>query len=664
MVGNGTLRVVLRLVSGASGVCIILTGSAAFGQQAPETTFLEELPVVLSASRLPQSLADTPGAVTVIDRDLIRATGYRDIPRLLRLVPGFTVAQSRGHAVHASYHGLAAEFPNRMQVLIDGRSVYSPYFVGGTNWASLPITIDEIERIEVLRGSNSATYGSNAFLGVVNIVTRHSAQDRGSELSAARGSAQIADVGFKHGGQAGDLSFRVNAEYRYDQGFENLNDSWKGETLTFRGDYRLRANEELTLLAGVHRSARGYGFPGNPANNNGEREIAEETGFANVRWRRMLGIDSEISAGYYRNVERGRDEWNVLLPPFFPVVPVDFNRYSIRDNADFQHNFSVSPRLRVVWGGEARTDRLESTRLFFVNREESQSLLRLYGNGEWRALEPLVVNGGAMLERYSGKQAKLAPRLFANWHVAENHTLRAGWSRAFRAPSLFEERGDLRFLSSGGILLQHRFTPAGSLRPERIDAVELGYLGRIPQWHGIVDVRWYRERIVDFIADHGVASTLVPPPLLPPTFKFVNESGTAWSRGFEAHVRVRPWSDTDLLLGFAQMRIEGLSKDLDRSVPRHSGALTWIQRYPGGFGSTLTMYRVGAYKWGGGAAPVPGHTSYDLRASYKTDFAGRPAEVALVLLNYGPPHDEVTFGDAVTPTIASRQAFLTVRLGF
>lgn len=663
MVVSGTSRAVLRLASAASGVCISVVGGAVIAQDAPEKAFLEELPVVLSASRLPQSLADTPGAVTVIDRELIRATGYRDIPRLLRLVPGFTVAQWRGHATLASYHGLASEFPNRMQVLVDGRSVYTPHFVGGVDWASLPITIDEIERIEVLRGSNSATYGSNAFLGVVNIVTRHSTQDQGSELSAARGAAQIGDLGFRHGGQAGDLSYRVNAQYRYDQGFDNLNDRWKGETLTFRGDYRLRPDEELTLTAGVHRGAAGYGFPGNPANTNGERDLVASTGFAHLRWRRQLGIGSEISAGYYRNVERARDEWTVHLPPFFPDVPVDFNRHSIRDNADFQHIVAASPRLRVVWGGEMRRDQLESARLFFVSQTESHRLLRLYANAEWRPLDWLIVNGGAMIEKYADKKAELAPRLFANWHVNDNHTVRAGWSRAFRAPSLLEERGDVRFFS-GGILLQHRFTPSGALRPERIDATELGYLGRIASWNGTVDVRLYRERIVDFLMDHGVPSPLAPAPLLPPTFKFGNEPVTAWSRGFEAHVRIRPWSATDLLLGYAQMRIEGLTKDLERSVPRHSGAFTWLQRYPGGFGSTLTMYRVGAYKWGGGAAAVPGYTSYDLRLSYKTAISSRPAEFALVLLNYGPPHDEATFGDAVTPTILSRQAFLTFRLGF
>ncbi len=663
MVGTGISTAARRLGSIVAGVLVALHGDRVPAQSAPESAFLEELPVVLSASRLPQSLADTPGAVTVLDRELIRATGYRDIARLLRLVPGFTVAQSRGHAVHPSYHGLAGAYPNRMQVLIDGRSVYTPYFIGGVDWPSLPITIDEIERIEVLRGSNSATYGSNAFLGVVNIVTRHSAQDQGTEAWTALGNAQIRDLGFKHGGQAGQLGFRINAQYSYDEGFRNMYDTWKGHTVTIRGDYRLAPDQELTLTAGIHGGTRGYGVSGDPTNTNGERDLETSTGFAHVRWRRQLGLGSELSAGYYRNVERAREEWTVHLPPLFPNVPVDYNRYSIRDNADFQHIVTASPSLRLVWGGEIRRDFVDSARFFSTTQKESQRLLRFYGNLEWRPLDRVTLNGGAMLEKYAGKKSELAPRLFANWHVHELHTLRAGWSRAFRAPSLAEERADVRFFSSG-FLLQHRFTPPGSLRPERVDATELGYLGRIPQWNGTIDARLYRERIVDFIADHAVASALVPPPLLPPTFQFGNEPVTGRSRGLEMHARVRPWSETDLLLGYAQMRIEGLSKDLDRSVPRHSTSLTWLQRYPGGFSTTLTMYRVGAFKWGSGAVPASRYTAYDLRGAYRTSVSGKPAEIALVLLNYGPPHDEATFGVVTTPAILDRQAFLTVRLGF
>lgn len=648
-----------------TGVLLACLASQGVGaQQASESAFFEELPVVLSASRLPQSLADTPGAVTVLDRELIRATGYRDIARLLRLVPGFTVPRSRGHAYHPSYHGLAADYPNRMQVLIDGRSVYTPYFVGGIDWAGLPITIDEIERIEVLRGSNSATYGSNAFLGVVNIVTRHSAQDRGTGVRTAAGNTAIGDFGFHHGGQAGDLNYRIRGEYLSDSGFANSFDDRRGATLTFRADYRLRTNEDLTLLAGVHDGSRGFGFAGTPGNANGEREATFTTGFAQLRWRRQTDAGSEISAGYYHNRERSREAWIATAPPFFPAIPVDFDRTSVRDNLDFQHIFTAAPALRIVWGAELRRDAIESQRLFASTGEDSQSLARVYANAEWRAANSLVLNAGAMLERYSGRSAKVAPRLFANWHVTENHTLRAGGSRAYRAPSLFEEHGDLRF-SLGGVLLQQNFTPPGSLRPERIDAREVGYLGRFPAWHGTLDVRIYRDRILDFIADQGVLSPLVPPPLFSPvTAMMFNSDAGIRSRGAEVHLRMRPFEGTDLLAGYARTRLSGAPGTLDRSAPKHSGFLTWLQRYPGGFASTLTIYRTGSYQWGGGARPTPAYTAYDARVSYRTSAFGRPAEFALVLLSQGRAHEELTWGDAQSPTLVARQAYLTARLDF
>jgi len=648
-----------------AGVFIVLWLSGAVCAQPPsETAFFEDLPVVLSASRLPQSLANTPGAVTVFERELIRATGYRDIARLLRLVPGFAVPQSRGHAYHPSYHGLAAEYPNRMQVLIDGRSVYTPYFIGGVDWAGLPVTIDEIERIEVLRGSNSATYGSNAFLGVVNIVTRHSAQDSGSSVRAAAGNTQIGDFGLQHAGQSGDLSYRLNAEYLSDTGFGNSIDDRHGATLTLRADYRLRRDEELTLLAGLHDGARGFGFAATPGNANGEREASFTTGFAHLRWRRQLGADSEVSLGYYHNRERAHEGWIATAPPFFPVIPLDFDRNSVRDNVDFQHIVAFAPRLRIVWGAEFRRDALESQRLFATTGEDSQTLGRLYGNGEWRALDALVVNAGAMLEKYSGRSAKLAPRLFANWRVAENHTLRAGGSRAYRAPSLFEEHGDMRF-TLGAILLQQNFTPPGSLKPERIDARELGYLGRFPAWHGTLDVRVYRERIVDFISDRGVASPLVPPPLFTPlTAMTFNSPTPIRSRGVEAHLRLRPFESTDLLAGYARTRLSGAPGTLDRSAPRSSGSLTWIQRYPGRVSSTVTVYHSGSYHWGGGARPTPAYTAYDARLAFQATVFGSPAEFALVLLNQGRAHEELTWGDAQERTIVARQAYVTARLEF
>ncbi len=142
---------------------LLLTASAAWASA--ENPFFEPLPVVLSASRLAQPLQDSPGAVSVIDADLIAATGYRELARVLRLVPGFQVGQERGNVQWVTYHGLGMDYPVQMQLLVNGRASLTPSFAASAERA-LP---GDIERIEVVRGSNSAAYGSNAFLGVVNV---------------------------------------------------------------------------------------------------------------------------------------------------------------------------------------------------------------------------------------------------------------------------------------------------------------------------------------------------------------------------------------------------------------------------------------------------------------------------------------------------------------
>ncbi len=140
-----------------------VVGCTAARADLSEADFLDELPVVLSVSRLSQPVSDAPAAVTVIDQDMIRASGFRDIPDLLRLVPGFSVAYTRDNTWAAGYHGLGDAYSRRFQVLVDGRSIYSPHY-GAVNWTDLPLAIDDIERIEVVRGPNAAVYGANAFV--------------------------------------------------------------------------------------------------------------------------------------------------------------------------------------------------------------------------------------------------------------------------------------------------------------------------------------------------------------------------------------------------------------------------------------------------------------------------------------------------------------------
>ena len=188
----------------------LLTPSAAGAAPNGEDSFLDDLPVVLSATRLTQAPADAPGSVTVLDRDMIRASGARNISELFRLVPGFQVAMQTGNTPQVTYHGLADEAPRRMLVQVDGRSVYSAYFISGVEWNQIGVDLDDIERIEVFRGSNSAAYGSNAFLGVANIITRSPSETLGAAVRYRVGDSGVNDVGVRLGQQLGDVAVRLS----------------------------------------------------------------------------------------------------------------------------------------------------------------------------------------------------------------------------------------------------------------------------------------------------------------------------------------------------------------------------------------------------------------------------------------------------------------------
>ena len=655
-----------RLRRGGWGLLALLAAAPAPAQTVTEKSFFEDLPVVLSASRIPQSLAATPGAVTVLDREFIRATGYRDIPSLLKLVPGFQVVAERGGLSHVTYHGLGNAFPNRMQVLIDGRSVYSPYFLGGVDWFAVPITIDEIERIEVLRGSNSAVYGSNAFMGVVNIVTRQAGDHPGSELSAGVGSDALVDFGASHEMRSGALGLRLNAQVRHDHGHPALVDSARNAAATLRADYQLTGRDDLTFWAGMNDSRRGLGYSGDPVNTNGLRALRTQDSFAHLRWRRVLGGAEEVQLGYYHNEEHASEEVSVYLPPFFPVVPVDYNRTSSRDNFDFQHLFSPSARTRVAWGLELRRDSIRSPRLFFGSGEQHQGLARAFGSVEWRPAAALTLNGGAMLERYAGRNSKLAPRLFANWHVLPGHTVRAGSSIAYRAPSLFEEEANMRFYSNGysGALLQVSWLGQPAIRPERVHANELGYLGQFKTWDGVFDLRIYREKITDLVQDIPVT----PPPgvIFARSSSFTNLDTPVRFRGFEWQYKARPAPGAQLVAGHSSVGVMApfAGGAMERQSPRHTTTLTWLQQWSGRWSSTLSAIQYAGYKWGSGSIPLPGYTSFDARVAYRFGTTAKPAELALALLNQGKRHEEyVLSGAAALGNPVPRLVFLSVRFG-
>lgn len=202
------------------GLVFFLCGQSVMAADDSGLPFAEadDIPMVLSATRLNQSFFDVPAAVTVIDRQMIEQSGVREIPELLRMVPGMVVGYESGSEAFVSYHGTSADLARRMQVLVDGRSIYQP-LLASVDWIGLPLDLADIERIEVIRGPNAATYGVNSFFAVVNIITRHPADVAGSRISYRRGENGIEDYHARFAQRAGKVDWRLSVAGRADDGF-------------------------------------------------------------------------------------------------------------------------------------------------------------------------------------------------------------------------------------------------------------------------------------------------------------------------------------------------------------------------------------------------------------------------------------------------------------
>jgi len=621
-----------------------------------EAPYFDALPVVLTVSRMPQPQREAPASITVIDRDLIRATGYRDIGRLMRLVPGMQVAQEGGNDQWVSYHGPGTDYPKQMQVLVDGRALYSPYF-GGAFAGALPLAVEDIERIEVVRGTDAASYGSQAFDGVVNIITRHTAEETGNSAAVRLGSGGIAGAGARVVARQGPLGVRVSAQHERDDGMAGLHDGRAISRVNVRGDLQLGTRDELSLVSGLVDSERQKGYPNTPFNSNPEREASAESQFVQLRWRHAPSSDEEFILSAYYTRERARDDWLINTRGFQPLIPridipVDENNTAQRQNVEFQHHFAPAAGLRLGWGGEWRRDVMKAPFLFHGAPTQAEEMRRLFGNLEWRADHAWLLNVGMMAEHAQHDRTRIGPRVFLNWLPDAAQTWRVGYSRAYRQANMFDRRSDVRiFLPGTNLLLQQRHVPNPDVEPPRIDAFELGFLGQLPDGRAKLDVRLFHERVSDqirrtpiFVAPTNPLQARVQ-ALLPPS-RWTNRDDVIKVEGVEYQLEARPWEGGRLLFSHTLIRARSSDEAIRRSVAPYTASLTWLQR-AGPWQTMLTWLRMGPLDAGTGFSPdfrysVPNYTTLDASIAREFRLAnGRSVELRLTGLNLLGRHQEL-----------------------
>lgn len=630
-----------------------------------EAAYLGELPVVLSASRLAQPTRSAPGAVTVIDRDQIRASGARSIAELLRLVPGLQIGHFNGYLPLTTYHGLADEAPRRMLVRIDGRSAYSPYFVSGIEWHKLTVDLDDIERIEVFRGTNTVAYGSQAFMGVVNIITRPAADTPRLRLRLRQGDNGVAERSASIGQHLGEAALRLSVADEGDHGVHGLADDWRKQRADLHLDWQLAADQRLELRAGSMHLRGGLGEADSPTNP--ERKQTSRANFGQVRWHWQRGPAEELSVAYFHQEESMRDAF-VLAPLRDLLIPMlmaaqslsrdaagaiidglferdasalfDYDNRVVRDDIELEHILAPRADLRLVWGLGHREDRLRAPGLFAGRGSLGYRTSRLFGNLEWQLSERWLVNAGATVEDGSYTTALVSPRLALNYALDARHTVRAAVSRAYRRPIPFERSADTRYHETlSGLLLRQTYQPAPDLDPEQVSVRELGYLGEFAALRTSVDLRLFEERVGDLIDFDAMAVDGPQRPLLDDRARKAGNRGRATLRGAELAVMWRPAARTWLGVNYSRLDIDSADPRLRDSAPRAMWSLLAAWSPAPDWQLSLNHHRVGEMGWQRGPSGLlPAYRITSLRAAHRFDIGGTRNEFALTLSNTGPRH--------------------------
>ena len=389
---------------------------------------------VTSVSKKEQKLSQVAAAIFVITQEDIRRSGAMNIPDLLRMVPGLDVAQINSNTWAITARGFNLQFANKLLVLIDGRAVYTPLF-GGVYWDTQDVPLEDIERIEVVRGPGGTVWGANAVNGVINVITKKAADTQGGLLTGGGGTLAQGFGTLQYGGKVKEgTNYRVFAKYLNDDHFPDLSgqdadDGWHLLHGGFRVDTNLSTKDSLTIQGDIY-----YGEEGavivhsifSPPHDINVQRLAELSG-ENVlsRWNHIFSkrFDTTLRV-YFDRYKRDGPESAELRDTF------DF---------DFQNHIMLGTRQDLIWGAGYRhtADKTVGTiDQAFVPADHAGELFNVFIQDQV-TLKPdcviLYVGSKFGDDYFSGFDVEPSARLA--WTPSNRRTLWAAVSRASRSPT-------------------------------------------------------------------------------------------------------------------------------------------------------------------------------------------------------------------------------------
>lgn len=449
-------------------------------QEEPSSENLKELSLeelmnlqVTSVSKIPEKLNETASAIQVVTSQDIHRFGATSIPEALYLAGNLQVAQKASHAWGISARGFNTELANKMLVLMDGRTIYTPLY-SGVFWDRQDYLLEDIDRIEVISGPGGTLWGANAVNGVINITSKSADKTQGLFAEAGGGNELQAIAGARYGGKIGShITYRVYGKYdkhddavRWDSTLLPAHDNWQFGQAGFRVDARPSDNSNLTFQGDWYDSPTGQ-LTGTTSRTIGWNLLG--------RWTQTFKDSSQtILQVYYDHTHLTDPTPAAFLGPFELAPAGVFIDQLGTFDMDFQHHLGIGQLNRIVWGlGFRRTQdqNQNSPGLAFLPDHLTQNLYNIFAQDEIQLLTKLMFTIGTKLEHndYTGYEVEPSARL--QFQINESHMIWGAVSRSVRVPSRIDR--DFTEPLPPALLILLRGDP--NFRSERVLAHELGY---------------------------------------------------------------------------------------------------------------------------------------------------------------------------------------------
>ena len=526
---------------------LLLAAVPAAAQTGDDFSFFQTEEKFSTASRTPIRASRSPAAVFTVTAEDIQASGATTVWDVLRRVPGVDVATARTGQGAVSLRGFNSASNNRTLILLDGRTVLDG-FNDAMMWESLPVALDEIERIEVVPGPASALYGANALNGVVNIITKSPERLKGGLVRVRGGERSFSSANALYGTKRGPYAYKLSAAHNYSNRFSD------------GGLLASRAGKFHAFLS------RDLGDESNVAVSGGFSDFRTQTGADSI----SDGVSSFWRADYRRAGTRLRAFGNRGRRA---VESSSLNTTQDYDTYDASAEQSLEPHESnsLVLGLSYRRNSARST--VFEPGLRTQDLAAVYLEDQWRPHEDWTLFTGARVDKHPFIPPMFSPRGSLLWHPSERHTVRAGASSAFRAPTLLENYLETDLIipaNPPGLPVPVRLisTHNQGLNPERIVHYELGHESR----HGrcTTHQELFLYKIKDLVAGTVVIGAGNP---LPVTLNVVN-NGETTGMGGEAGAEFFVTRGLSTFANYSYVSLKNSTPDQTtaRSVPKHKGS--------------------------------------------------------------------------------------------